>query len=52
MDKMVMTLHHEISFSFPNLKEKLCWHQFQLAEEIVSTTRAAEQDLPANIFQR
>jgi hypothetical protein len=29
--------HHEISFFSPHLKEKLCGHQFQSAEEIVTT---------------
>jgi hypothetical protein len=38
-------------FFFPRLKEKLCGRRFQLAKEIVTTTREAVWDLPANIFQ-
>jgi hypothetical protein len=37
---------------FPRLKEKLRGHQFQSAEEIVTATREAIQDIPANIFQQ
>jgi histone-lysine N-methyltransferase SETMAR len=40
------------SFSFPRLKEKLRGHQFQSAEEIVTATKEAIWDLPANIFQQ
>jgi hypothetical protein len=39
-------------FYFPSLKEKLCGHRYQQAEEIVTTTREAIRDLPANIFQQ
>jgi histone-lysine N-methyltransferase SETMAR len=39
-------------FFFPRLKEKQRGHQFQSAEEIVTTTREAVWDLPANIFQQ
>lgn len=38
-------------FFFPHLREKLCRHRFQSAEEIVTATREAVRDLPANIFQ-
>jgi hypothetical protein len=34
------------------LKEKLCGHQFQSAEEIVTATREAVWNLPANICQQ
>jgi hypothetical protein len=36
---------------FPPLKEKLHGHLFQLAEEIVTATREAIWDVPANISQ-
>jgi hypothetical protein len=39
-------------FFFPRLKVKLCGHQFQSAKEIVTATREAMPDLPANIFQQ
>jgi histone-lysine N-methyltransferase SETMAR len=39
-------------FLFPRLKEKLCERRFQSAEEIVTATREAVRDLPANIFQQ
>jgi histone-lysine N-methyltransferase SETMAR len=39
-------------FFFPCLKEKLSGHQFQSAKEIVTATREAIWDLPANIFQQ
>jgi hypothetical protein len=39
-------------FSFPRLKEKLCGHQFQSVEEIVTATKKARCNLPANIFQQ
>jgi histone-lysine N-methyltransferase SETMAR len=38
-------------FFFPCLKGKLCGRRFQSAEEIVTPTREAVRDLPANIFQ-
>jgi hypothetical protein len=39
-------------FFFPHLKGKLRWRRFQSAKEIVTATREAVQDLPANIFQQ
>jgi transposase len=39
-------------YSFPHLKEKLRGRQFQFAEEMVTATREAVWDLPANIFQQ
>jgi histone-lysine N-methyltransferase SETMAR len=39
-------------FLFPRLKEKIHGHRFQLAKEIITATREAAEDLPANIFQR
>jgi hypothetical protein len=44
--------HDAISFSFSALKTKLCGRQFQSAEEIVTATKEAVWDLPANIFQQ
>jgi hypothetical protein len=38
-------------FFFPRLNEKLCGRQFQSAE-IVTATREAVWDLPANIFEQ
>jgi histone-lysine N-methyltransferase SETMAR len=39
-------------FFFPHVKEKLCGRQFQSAEEIITATREAVRDLPANIFHQ
>jgi histone-lysine N-methyltransferase SETMAR len=39
-------------FFFPRLKEKLCGRRFQSAEEIITATREAVLDLPANTFHR
>jgi hypothetical protein len=39
-------------FFFPRLKEKPRGHRSQSAEEIITATRKAIQDLPANIFQQ
>jgi hypothetical protein len=39
-------------FFFPHLKQKLHRRRFQSAEEIVTATREAIWDLPANIFQQ
>jgi hypothetical protein len=36
---------------FPRLRENLCGRQLQSAEEFITPTREAVQDLPANIFQ-
>jgi hypothetical protein len=39
-------------FFFPCLKERLCGCRFQSVEEIITATKEAVRDFPANIFQQ
>jgi hypothetical protein len=41
-----------ISFSFPIWKKKVCGRRFQSAEEMLTASREAVWDFPANIFQQ